>query len=82
MLHGTRVYQARVFKTRFTKQTRVSKKWYIATYFANSGMLQIISVKSGKWPIWPKIMTSKNEITIKTLALFTISIVFIYNLWR
>ena len=29
------------------------KKWYIATYFANSGMLLIISMKSGKWPISP-----------------------------
>ena len=29
------------------------KKWYIATYFANSGMLLIIFVKNGKWPISP-----------------------------
>ena len=47
------------FKTQFTQQTqvlrtRISKKWYIATYFANIGMLLIISAKSGKWPIWPK----------------------------
>ena len=48
-------YETRVFKTRFTQQTRVvSKKCYIATYFANSCMLLIISAKSGKWPIWPK----------------------------
>ena len=75
MLHGTRVYQARVpcgifsikkstsaqvfyetrdFKTLLTQQTRVSKKCYIATYFANNGMLLIISAKSGKWPIRPR----------------------------
>ena len=47
-------YETRVFKTRFTQQTRVLKKWYIATYLANSGMLLIISAKSGKWPIWPR----------------------------
>ena len=45
--------ETRVFKTRFTQQTRISKKWYIATYFVNSGMLLIIFAKSGKWPIWP-----------------------------
>ena len=53
VLHGTRV-----FKTWFTKQTRVSwtqvsEKWYTSTYFANSGMFLRISVKSGKWLIWP-----------------------------
>ena len=51
-------YETRVFKTRFTQKTwvlwtRVSKKWYIASYFVKNGMLLIISAKSGKWPIWP-----------------------------
>ena len=46
-------YETQVFKTRFKQQiqvsgTRVSKKCYIATYFVNSGMLLIISAKSGK----------------------------------
>ena len=50
-------YKTQVFKTWFTQQTwvswtRVSKKWYITTYFVNSDMLLIISAKSGKWPIW------------------------------
>ena len=47
-----------MFKTWFTQQTQVSwtqvsKKWCIATYFVNSGMLLIISTKGGKWPICP-----------------------------
>ena len=55
-------YETRVFKTRFTQQnrvswTRVSKKWYFATYFANSSILLIISVISGKWPILPIIVS-------------------------
>ena len=59
-------YETRVFKTQFTQQTRVSKtqvskKWYIATYFANSDMLLTISAKSGKWSIWP-IKLCKQEI--------------------
>ena len=50
--------ETRVFKTWFTQQTwvswtRVSKKWYITTYFANSDMLLIIYAKSAKWPISP-----------------------------
>ena len=45
-------YEILVFKARFTQQTRVLKKWYIATYFVDSGILLIIFAKSGKWPIW------------------------------
>ena len=50
---NTSFFETRVFKTRFTQQTRVSKKWYIATSVASSGILLIISTKSDKWQIWP-----------------------------
>ena len=56
------LYETWVFKTRFIEQTRVSrtrvsKKWYIVTYFVNSAMLLVIFAKSGKWPIWPAFLS-------------------------
>ena len=52
------------------------KKWYFATYFANSGMLLIIFTKSGKWPIWPisPNTNSKKKMSIEVANGFTILI--------